>query len=287
MTDKKRGLGRGLDALIGAAEPARDLAIDLLKPNRRQPRRRFEDADLQSLADSIRQQGIIQPIVVTPDGRGTYTIVAGERRWRASRLAGLAKVPVAILEAVDDRRLLELALVENLQRSDLNPIEEAEAYATLQKDFGLSHETVAERVGKSRPTITNALRLLRLPEAVLDLLREGKLAAGQARPLLGLETEEQQSALAARAVEEGLSARELEELVSGGTNAAKAAKPKTKKKPAEVHAAAAAEKLTLRLQTKVDIARRGRGGVIRIHYHSEEELMRLYDLLSQRAGGKA
>lgn len=287
MTDKKRGLGRGLDALIGAAEPARDLAIDLLKPNRRQPRRRFEESDLQSLADSIRQQGVIQPIVVTPDGRGSYTIVAGERRWRASRLAGLAKVPVAILEAVDDRRLLELALVENLQRSDLNPVEEAEAYATLQKDFGLSHETVAERVGKSRPAVTNALRLLRLPANVLDLLREGKLAAGQARPLLALETEEQQSALATRAVAENLSARELEEIVGGKTAGVKTAKSKAKKKPAEVHAAAAAEKLTLRLQTKVDIARRGRGGVIRIHYHSEEELMRLYDLLSQRAGGKS
>jgi len=286
MTDKKRGLGRGLDALIGAAEPARDLAIDLLKPNRRQPRRRFEEADLQSLADSIRQQGIIQPIVVTPDGKGTYTIVAGERRWRASRLAGLAKVPVAILDAVDDRRLLELALVENLQRSDLNPVEEAEAYATLQKDFSLSHETVAERVGKSRPAVTNALRLLRLPEAVLDLLREGKLSAGQARPLLALESEEQQVALARRAVAENLSARELEELSSGGEGK-KSPKSKAKKKPLEVHAAAAAEKLTLRLQTKVDIARRGRGGVIRIHYHSEEELMRLYDLLSQRAGGKA
>ncbi len=287
MTDKKRGLGRGLDALIGAAEPARDLAIDALKPNRRQPRRRFEEADLQSLADSIRQQGVIQPIVVTPDGKGAYTIVAGERRWRAARLAGLAKVPVAILDAVDERRLLELALVENLQRSDLNPVEEAEAYATLQKDFGLSHETVAERVGKSRPAVTNALRLLRLPSAVLDLLREGRLTAGQARPLLTLESEERQLALAERAVAESLSARELEELASGAGEARKAAKAKSKKKPAEVHAAAAAEKLTLRLQTKVDIARRGRGGVIRIHYHSEEELMRLYDLLSQRAGGKA
>jgi len=286
MTDKKRGLGRGLDALIGAAEPARDLGIELLKPNRRQPRRRFEETDLQSLADSIRQQGVIQPIVVTPDGRGTYTIVAGERRWRAARLAGLARVPVAVLDQVDERRLLELALVENLQRSDLNPVEEAEAYSTLQKDFGLSHEVVAERVGKSRPAVSTALRLLRLPQEVLDLLREGKLAAGQARPLLGLEDGAQQVALANRAVDEGLSARALEELAAGRA-AAPAPKSKTKKKPAEVHAAAAAEKLTLKLQTKVDIARRGRGGVIRIHYHSEEELMRLYDLISQRAGGKA
>lgn len=285
MTEKKRGLGRGLDALIGAAEPVRTLPIEQLKPNRRQPRRRFDDADLQSLADSIRHQGLIQPIVVTPDGRGAYTIVAGERRWRASRLAGLGAVPVAILDAVDDRRLLELALVENLQRSDLNPVEEAEAYATLLKDFGLSHEVVAERVGKSRPAVTNALRLLRLPAAILDLLRNGRLAAGQARPLLALTEEAAQLALAERAVAEGLSARQLEELASGG-EAKPAGRPAKAKKAPEVHAAAAAEKLTARLQTRVDIARRGRGGTIRIHYHSEEELMRLFDLLSQRAGAK-
>jgi ParB family chromosome partitioning protein len=282
MTDKKRGLGRGLDALLVAAEPARSLPLESLKPNRRQPRRRFEEGDLAALAESIKQQGLIQPIVVTPDGRGAYTIVAGERRWRAARLAGLRAAPVAVLDAVDERRLLELALVENLQRSDLNPVEEAEAYAALQKDFGLSHEVVAERVGKSRPAVTNALRLLRLPEPVLVLLREGKLAAGQARPLLSLTDPAAQITLAERAVAQDLSARQLEELTGERVER----KGKVKRKPPEIHAAAAAEKLTHRLQTKVEIARRGRGGVIRIHYHSEEELMRLFDLLSQRAGGK-
>ncbi len=282
MTDKKRGLGRGLDALIGAAEPARTVPIDQLHANRRQPRRRFDPEDLQSLADSIKSQGLIQPIVVTPDSKGGYTIIAGERRWRASRIAGLGTVPVAILDAVDDRRLLELALVENLQRSDLNPIEEAEAYQALQNDFGLSQELVAERVGKSRPAVSNALRLLRLPPAILDMLREGRLAAGQARPLLALGDEAAQLALATRAVSQGLSARELEALT-----AAPAEKARRKgKKPVEIHAAAAAEKLTQRLQTKVEINRRGKGGVIRIHYHSEEELMRLFDLFAQRSGGK-
>lgn len=282
MSEKKRGLGRGLDALIGSSERARTLAIDQLKANRRQPRRRFDESDLSQLADSIRAQGVIQPIVVTPDNKGTYTIIAGERRWRAARLAGLASVPVAVLEGVDERQLLELALVENLQRSDLNPVEEAEAYRSLQSDFGLSQELVAERVGKSRPAVTNALRLLRLPEAVIDLLRGGQLAAGQARPLLALESAEAQIALAQRAVAESLSARELESIVA----APAPAKPKTRK-PAEIHAAAAAEKLTQRLQTKVEIRRRGRGGVIHIHYHSEEELMRLYDTLASRAGGKS
>jgi len=282
MTEKKRGLGRGLDALIGSAEPARTVPIDQLHPNRRQPRRRFDPEDLQSLADSIKSQGLIQPIVVTPDSKGGYTIIAGERRWRASRLAGLGTVPVAILDEVDDRRLLELALVENLQRSDLNPIEEAEAYQALQNDFGLSQELVAERVGKSRPAVSNALRLLRLPPAILDMLREGRLAAGQARPLLALADEAAQLALATRAVSHGLSARELEALTAAPPEKAR----RKGKKPVEIHAAAAAEKLTQRLQTKVEINRRGKGGVIRIHYHSEEELMRLFDLFAQRSGGK-
>ncbi|MEO8504209.1 MAG: ParB/RepB/Spo0J family partition protein [Acidobacteriota bacterium] len=282
MTEKKRGLGRGLDALIASSEPARSLPIDQLKPNRKQPRQHFDEEQLKELADSIRTQGVIQPIVVTPDPTGTYTIVAGERRWRASRLAGLTNVPVAILEGVDPRRLLELALVENLQRSDLNPIEEAEAYRSLQGEFGLSQELVAERVGKSRPAVTNALRLLRLPESVVEMLRTGELSAGQARPLLALESTDRQVELARRAVAESLSARALEALV-----AAPAAKRKKASKPPEVHAAAAAEKLTQRLQTKVEIRRRGKGGVVHIYYHSEEELMRLFDTLAMRTGGKS
>ncbi len=285
MNPKKRGLGRGLDALIEKVEEkkpeeaARTLPIDRLHPNRFQPRTYFDDAAITELAESIRAQGIIQPLVVAPEGDG-WAIIAGERRWRAARKAGLENVPVVIREVADDRELLELALVENLQRSDLNPIEEAEAYAALQEKFGLSQEEVAARVGKARTTVTNALRLLRLPDEVLDLLREGRLTAGQARPLLALGDHEAQINLADRAVREGLSARDLERLAAGPQDSPKAQRKPDR--PTEVHTAAAEERLTRRLQTRVEIRRQGKGGHMRIHFHSEEELMRLYDVLVER-----
>jgi ParB family transcriptional regulator, chromosome partitioning protein len=276
---RKRGLGRGLDALLEKvpAEEVRTLPVASLRPNRLQPRSRFDEATIEELAESIRAQGIVQPLVVTPEGGG-WVIVAGERRWRAARRAGLEVVPVVVREVADDRELLELALVENLQRSDLNPLEEAEAYAALQEKFGLSQEAVAARVGKARTTVTNALRLLRLPEEVRELLREARLTAGQARPLLALAGAEEQIRLAERAVREELSARDLERLT------ALRAPAKTKKpdRPAEVHTAAAEETLTRRLQTRVEIRRQGKGGHLRIHFHSEEELMRLYDVLIER-----
>lgn len=282
---KKRGLGRGLDALLQREEeapstpaPVQSLPLDKLKPNRFQPRTQFDDAAIEELAASIKAQGIVQPLVVSPDADGTYVIVAGERRWRASRRAGLETVPVVVRQVADDREMLELALVENLQRSDLNPLEEAEAYLSLQEKFGLSQEDIASRVGKARTTVTNALRLLRLPEEVRELLREGRLTAGQARPLLGLPSREAQLALADRAVREGLTARDLERMSSEPARE----KPKKKPRPVEVHTAAAEEKLTRRLQTKVEIRRRGRGGILHIHFHSEEELMRLYDVLVER-----
>jgi len=282
---KKFGLGRGLDALIqkeeeapAAPAPIQSLPIGQLKPNRFQPRTQFDDTAIEELAASIRAQGVVQPLVVSPDEDGTYTIVAGERRWRASRRAGLETVPVVVRLVTDDREMLELALVENLQRSDLNPLEEAEAYLSLQEKFGLSQEDIAGRVGKARTTVTNALRLLRLPEEVQDLLREGRLTAGQARPLLGLPSREAQLALADRAVREGLTARDLERLSSEPARE----KPKKKPRPVEVHTAAAEEKLTRRLQTRVEIRRRGKGGILHIHFHSEEELMRLYDMLVER-----
>jgi ParB family transcriptional regulator, chromosome partitioning protein len=280
---RKRGLGRGLDALIEKAEPkpddpVRTLPIDRLRPNRFQPRTHFDDAAIEDLAASIRAQGIVQPLVVTPDGEG-YSIIAGERRWRAARKAGLATVPVVVRQVADDRELLELALVENLQRSDLNPIEEAEAYAALQEKFGLSQDAVATRVGKARTTVTNALRLLRLPDEVLDLLRENRLTAGQARPLLALQDPEEQIQLADRAVREGLSARDLERLTAPREDSPK---PKKPDRPVEVHTAAAEERLTRRLQTRVEIKRQGKKGHLRIHFHSEEELMRLFDVLIER-----
>jgi ParB family transcriptional regulator, chromosome partitioning protein len=283
---KKRGLGRGLDALIEKAEPQPDepvraLPVASLHPNRFQPRTHFDEAAIEDLVASIRAQGIIQPLVVTPEGEG-YAIIAGERRWRAARKAGLEAVPVVVRQVADDRELLELALVENLQRSDLNPIEEAEAYAALQEKFGLSQEEVATRVGKARTTVTNALRLLRLPDEVLDLLREGRLTAGQARPLLAIADPEEQIRLADRAVRDGLSARDLERLAVEPQQ--EKPKPKKPDRPVEVHTAAAEERLTRRLQTRVEIRRQGKGGrgQLRIHFHSEEELMRLFDVLIER-----
>jgi ParB family chromosome partitioning protein len=283
---KKRGLGRGLDALLEREEeapaPIQSLPLDQLKPNRFQPRTQFDDAAIEELAASIKAQGVVQPLVVSPDQDGTYIIVAGERRWRASRRAGLETVPVVVRQVTDDREMLELALVENLQRSDLNPLEEAEAYLSLQEKFGLSQEDIATRVGKARTTVTNALRLLRLPDEVQELLREGRLTAGQARPLLGLPSREAQLALADRAVREGLTARDLERLSSESGRESGREKPKKKPRPVEVHTAAAEEKLTRRLQTRVEIRRRGKGGILHIHFHSEEELMRLYDVLVER-----
>ena len=287
MTARRKGLGRGLSALI-KEEPAmpglRILAIEALTPNRFQPRSRFDDSGLEELAESIRSQGVIQPLVVHPDpaGEGRYVIVAGERRWRAAQRAGLSEVPAVVRDVEGDRQLLELALVENLQREDLNPVEEAEAYSSLADKFELSQEEIARRVGKGRSTVANAVRLLKLPEPVRDLLRDGRLTAGQARPLLALPTEEEQVALAERAVKEWLTARDLERLVSqppAGRKKAEQGKPQL-----DVHSRAAQEKLTRRFQTRVEIRRRGQGGQVRVYFHSEEELIRLYDLMMQRDG---
>jgi ParB family chromosome partitioning protein len=291
---KRKGLGRGLDALLQRDEPAaaaapaapapiQSLPVGQLKPNRFQPRTHFDEQAIEDLAASIRAQGVVQPLVVSPDEDGTYFIIAGERRWRASRRAGLEQVPVVVRLVADDRELLELALVENLQRSDLNALEEAEAYLALQEKFGLSQEEIATRVGKARTTVTNSLRLLRLPEEVQEFLREGRLTAGQARPLLGLPSREAQINLADRAVREGLSARDLERL---STEQPAREKPVKKPRPVEVNTAAAEETLTRRLQTKVEIRRRAKGGALHIHFHSEEELMRLYDLLVERGDAR-
>ena len=273
---RRRGLGRGLDALL-QAEPSeleglQNLPVAELRPNRFQPRAYFDEDGLTELADSIRSQGVVQPLVVTPAKKG-FRIVAGERRWRAAQRAGLTEVPAVVRKVDGDQQLLELALVENLQRADLNPVEEAEAYRSLGQGFGLSHDEIGQRVGKSRSAVTNALRLLKLPPEVLDLLRDGRLRAGQARPLIALPPDAAER-LAVRAVRDGLSARKLEELA--------AAKPtRSKKKPTDPDTAEAQERLTRHLQTKVEIKRRGRGGTVVIHFHDEEELMRLFDHLKR------
>lgn len=292
MSSKRRGLGRGLDALLGS-EPEKkteetkestgvgvsEVRVDKLEPNRFQPRTHFDESGLDELAESIRTQGVVQPIVVTPKNeKGRYTIVAGERRWRASKRAGLKKVPIVVREVTDDQQLLEMALVENIQRADLNPVEEAEAYRLLSDNFGLSQEEIASRVGKGRTTITNFLRLLRLPAEVQDLMREGRLTAGQARPLLALDAEEQVR-VAEQAVAQGLTARDLEALASKPREAEDMTKSKKPADEPDVHTRDAMEKLTQSLQTKVEIVRKKRGGTVRIHFHSEDELIRLYDAL--------
>ncbi|NHZ73793.1 MAG: ParB/RepB/Spo0J family partition protein [Nitrospirae bacterium] len=282
MTKKKRGLGRGLDALLEPSpSPVRTLSLGELVPNRYQPRADFDDAGLEELAESIRTQGVVQPIVVTPGSEGKFTIIAGERRWRAARRAGLQEVPVVIRELENDRQLLEMALVENLQRSDLNAVEEGEAYRALKESFGLSQEEIARQVGRARSTISNAVRLLSLPEEIQAMLRDGRLAAGQARPLLSLGDEERQLELARKAVEEGLTARQLEELVAGRQ---KKPKPQRSSTVLDPDTRAAADRLTRKLQTKVEIHRKGTGGTVRLHFHTEEELMRLYELLLQPGG---
>ena len=252
------------------------VAVASLRPNRFQPRERFDDDALRELAESIREQGVLQPIVAVEEATGEFTIVAGERRWRAARLAGVESVPVVVRELKDDSSWLELALVENLQRSDLNPIEEAEAFQALREKFGFTQDQIAQRVGKGRPTVTNALRLLRLPEPVLELLRAGALTAGQARPLVALEDPRRQIELARQAAERGLSAREVEALAAAG---APRDKPRRKVASLDSNTQAAQERLTRALRTRVEIRRRGKSGTVRLYFHSEDELMRLYDHL--------
>jgi len=283
MMKRRGGLGRGLDALLEVQESGvQSVPVDQLTPNRLQPRVDFDNAGMEELTESIRRQGIVQPVIVTPETTGGFTIVAGERRWRAARRAGLEEIPVVVREVEDDRQLLEMALVENLQRADLNAIEEAEAFRSLHDIFGLSQEEIGVQVGKSRAAVGNTLRLLALPAEILDMLRDGRLSAGQARPLLGVETLEEQVGLARRAVRDGLTARQLEAL-SGEER-----KPRRRRKSVTMDpdTAAAAERLTRKLQTKVEIWRRGSGGTVRLHFHSEEELMRLYDLLLTEGGGE-
>lgn len=283
----RRGLGRGLDSLLGPAGMAEgnedalsgvgSLPIDSLRPNPHQPRTEFDEDDLAGLASSIGSRGVVQPIVVSAGDDG-YVIVAGERRWRAARMAGLERVPVVEREQVSEQELLELALIENLQRADLDPVDEASAYATLRDRYQLPQVEIAKAVGKSRAAIANSLRLLELPERVQAWLRDGSLSAGQARPLLALGDAQAIVEMAEKARNQGLSARQVEALVRGRGRQ----KKRTKPKPKEVHTAAAEDRLTRALQTKVEIQRRGEKGTIRIHFHSEDELIRIFDLLSAR-----
>jgi ParB family chromosome partitioning protein len=282
---KKPHLGRGLSALLGGEEtpadlgPQRSMAIDLLHPGRYQPRGRFAPEELQALAQSVRENGILQPILVRPHDKlaGHFEIVAGERRWRAAQLAQLHEVPI-ILRSLDDRSTLEIALIENVQREDLTPLEEAEGYARLMSEFDYTQEALAERIGKSRSAIANLLRLRALPEAVRSLISEGKLSVGHARALIGAGDP---IALANEIVAKDLNVRQAEAL-------AKKQKPETSKKKGA--ASTGAEKdadtralerdLSLKLGLKVEVQFDGKAGRLVLHYSSLDQLDGLIEKLN-------
>lgn len=294
MPPTKRGLGRGLGALIPPSEPAEapekaagvlEVPIGAISPNPLQPRQLMDSEGLRELADSIREHGLIQPLIVTritgPGGGTEYQLVTGERRWRAAQMAGQTMVPVIVKEATS-REMLEWALVENLQRTDLNPLEEANAYRTLMIEFGLTQEQVAEEVGKSRTAVANALRLLRLPREIKTALLAGEISEGHARALLGLPTPEAQLAALATIQRRTLSVRQTEEMVRR-TLARVEQKQKVDVDAAEeawkMEVQALEDRFRAALGTKVNLTRSKRGGKLVIRFYSEEELQRIYDLI--------
>ncbi len=287
-SDKRPALGRGLSALIPdappapppAAPPARDtpheIDLDLLDPNPNQPRLHFNDAGLDELAASIRSNGLVQPIVVRRQGT-RFEIVAGERRWRAAQRAGLLKVPVVVRE-IPDERLLEVALIENIQREDLNPIDEALAYRRLMTDLALTQEQVAAAVGKDRASIANQLRLLKLPDELRTAVAHGDLSTGHAKALLSLDEPDAMKSAAHQVRTRALSVRETEALVKRLLAPAAEPAPAPAK---DVHTREAEERLRVALGTRVAIKRRGKGGRLEIDFVNENELIRLYDLLAK------
>lgn len=286
MANANRGLGKGLGALLGDAALRTDtsdnlyLPISQIEPYANQPRRHFDEEALQDLADSIREHGIIQPLTVRRLSSGYYQIIAGERRWRAARMAGLREVPVVIIEA-DDKKAMELALIENLQRTDLTPIEEARGYQQLIGEYGLTQEQVADRVSKSRPAVANAMRLLSLPDELLSMVESGKLTAGHARALLSIKDERQQLAVAQKVVNLQLSVRQTEAMCKKLLKAEQKPEPK----PVEVDYLAECEKtLTRCLGRGVKIVSGKRKGKIELEYYGQEDLQRLYEALSGSLG---
>ena len=279
--DRRKTLGRGLSALLpgkeGEPRPgAREAELASLHPNPLQPRTDFDPRGLAELAESIRVNGIVQPIVVSPRPAGGYTILAGERRFRAAKEAGLARVPIVVRDAPSDRERLELALVENIQREDLNPMESAAAYGRLREEFKLTQEQIAERVGKERSTVANSLRLLKLPAQVRDMIRAGALTAGHAKALISLPSADDQVRLAEEIARRDLSVRQAERRASAMAGAG----PRVKReKPRDPFTRDAEEKLSRRLRARVRLERRKRGGRIEIDFGSEEDLIRLYELL--------
>lgn len=293
MATKRPALGRGLSALIPNTPPpptrehaaqverprAQELDIDLLVPNPRQPRLQMDETKLEELAQSIRANGVIQPIVVRRAG-DHYEIVAGERRWRASQRAGLLKIPVAVKEIPDDK-LLEVALIENIQRENLSPIEEAQAYRRLTDELEMSQEDIARQVGKDRATVSNYMRLLRLPAEVRTALNEGALTMGHARALLSLTDDASQRRVGRDVIARGLSVRDTETLVKRELEATPSDKPKPEPPRIDPNTRAAEDQLKLALGTRVRIIRKGKRGRIEIDFTSEEELQRIFELLTE------
>lgn len=281
---KKSGLGRGLDALFSNSlmdsnDSVKMVSISSIVPNPRQPRTRFTDNELSELADSIREHGVIQPLIVSEQENGTYTLIAGERRLRASQIAGLNTVPVITRQA-DDRELLELALIENIQREDLSPLEAAEAYKSLEENFNLTHEEISKRVGKNRASVTNTMRLLKLPGEVQKALLEKKITEGHARVLLSLPTPQAQINAMNHIIKNELNVRQTEEYIRsllGESNK----KTKTDKIDLTPEMKEIENKLRQSIGTKVSLRPSKNGaGSINIHYYSDEELESIIDKLS-------
>ena len=284
MAKKTRGLGRGLEALLPDAEEVlssgvQEISLGDIDPNPDQPRRTFSEESIAQLAQSIREQGVLQPILVTPQNGGRYRIVAGERRWRASRAAGLDKVPV-IVRDLDVIQQMEIALIENLQREDLNPIEVAQGIRSLMQQCGYTQETVANRLSKSRPAVANLLRLLTLPEEVIELVRQGSLSAGHARVLAGLEDDKQKLALARETIEQGYSVRQLEALAAAAKESpAKADKPKPRKAALTAELCELEGRIRETMGVRATLTGTEKKGKIVLQYYSREELEHLNEML--------
>ncbi len=278
MSRQRRALGRGLDALIPTTETktgASEIPIARVSPNPHQPRQAINEESLAELAASIREHGVIQPLVVTQIG-DEYQIITGERRWRAAQLAGLTTVP-ALIKETTPQQMLELALVENIQRADLNPLEEAAAYRQLMDEFGLTQEEVAERVGKSRVAVANTVRLLRLPDEVKEALAAGRISEGHARALLSLPTARLQQQALATIEKRGLNVRQTEALVRQMQTESQ--EPAPRPEPLSPQDRDVVERFQSRLGTKVNLVRGKKGGRVVIHFYSEEELQAIYEAI--------
>ena len=280
MPKKTHGLGRGLDSLFAGTEDwgtsIQEIPVGELDPNPDQPRRTFSAESISQLADSIREQGVLQPLLVAPAGSGRYMIIAGERRYRAGREAGLETLP-CIVKDIDVIRQREIALIENLQREDLNPIEAAKGIRALMDQCGYTQEKVSARLGKSRPAVANMLRLLQLPDEVTEMVKDGLLTAGHARVLAGVTGKEEQLRLARRAVDEGLNVRQMEQLVKASGTKKPKKKPAQKRLPAELDELQ--EKLRRRTGLKSTLTGSISKGRIVLQYSSRDELERLNDIL--------